>query len=78
LPNPPKWTKLKPGVSLTLDKSWGQRHRETTGLRPAFDTAAPSGRKEWVRQVTDAKTEDTRARRVAKVVAEVAALAGRG
>ena len=25
LPNPPKWAKLKPGVSLTLDKSWGQR-----------------------------------------------------
>ncbi|MFZ1468115.1 MAG: hypothetical protein WAT09_03960 [Paracoccaceae bacterium] len=26
MPNPPKWAKLKPGVSLTLDKSWGQRH----------------------------------------------------
>jgi hypothetical protein len=25
LPNPPKWAKLKPGVSLTLDKSRGQR-----------------------------------------------------
>lgn len=25
MPNPPDWAKLKPGVSLTLDKSWGQR-----------------------------------------------------
>ncbi|PIL22232.1 hypothetical protein P775_00270 [Puniceibacterium antarcticum] len=25
MPNPPKSAKLKPGVSLTLDKSWGQR-----------------------------------------------------
>ena len=27
MPNPPKWAKLKPGVSLTLDKSWGQRQK---------------------------------------------------
>ena len=27
LPNTPKSAKLKPGVSLRLDKSWGQRHR---------------------------------------------------
>ena len=26
MPNPPKRAKLKPGVSLTLDKSRGQRH----------------------------------------------------
>ena len=26
LPNPPKTAKLKAGVSLTLDKTWGQRH----------------------------------------------------
>jgi DNA invertase Pin-like site-specific DNA recombinase len=32
LPNPPKWAKLKPGVSLTLDKSWGQRQCQTSGL----------------------------------------------
>ena len=30
MPNPPKWAKLKPGVSLTLDKSWGQRHLQQT------------------------------------------------
>jgi hypothetical protein len=26
LPKPPEWAKLKLRVSLTLDKSWGQRH----------------------------------------------------
>jgi len=26
LPNTPKQAKLKPGASLTLEKSWGQRH----------------------------------------------------
>ena len=26
MPNPTKTAKLKLGVSLTLDKSWGQRH----------------------------------------------------
>jgi hypothetical protein len=38
------------------------------GLREAFDSAAPSRRKEWVRGVTEAKAEATRARRVAAVV----------
>lgn len=32
---PPKQAKLKPGVSLTLDKSWGQRHCETR--EPPFE-----------------------------------------
>jgi hypothetical protein len=39
------------------------------GLRAAFDAAAPSKRKEFVRQVEDAKTEDTRQRRIAKIIA---------
>jgi uncharacterized protein YdeI (YjbR/CyaY-like superfamily) len=42
-------------------------------LRAAFDAAAPSRRKEWVCQVTEAKAEDTRARRLAKMLTEVAA-----
>jgi hypothetical protein len=35
LPNPPKWAKLKLGVSLTLDKGWGQRQavREHLSIR---------------------------------------------
>jgi len=35
----------------------------------AFEKAAPSRRKEFVRQVEDAKTLETRERRIAKVVA---------
>jgi hypothetical protein len=38
------------------------------GVGDAFAKAAPSMRKEWVRQVVDAKGEDTRRRRVQKVV----------
>jgi hypothetical protein len=38
------------------------------GVREAFDAAAPSRRKEWVRGVDEAKAEATRARRVAAVV----------
>lgn len=34
----------------------------------AFDEAAPSRRKEFVRQVEDAKTAETRERRIAKIV----------
>lgn len=41
------------------------------GLRAAFDAAAPSRRKEWVRQVSEAKAPETRVRRLAKVVAEL-------
>jgi hypothetical protein len=44
---------------------------EAAGLRVAFDAASPSRRKEWVRQVSEAKGEETRARRLAKVVADV-------
>ena len=38
-------------------------------LLEAFEKAAPSRRKEFVRQVEDAKTLETRQRRIAKVVA---------
>ncbi len=31
LHNPPQWAKLKPGVSLKLDRTWGQRHWRTGG-----------------------------------------------
>ncbi len=43
----------------------------TAGLREAFDTSAASKRKEWVRQVAEAKAAATRTRRVEKVVGEV-------
>lgn len=41
------------------------------GARSAFDAAAPSRRKEFVRQVNDAKTQETRERRIAKIVDEL-------
>ncbi len=37
-------------------------------VRAAFDALAPSKRKEHVRQLTSAKTEETRDRRIAKIV----------
>jgi hypothetical protein len=41
---------------------------EAAALRTAFDGSAPSRRKEWVRQVEEAKTPATRERRVAKIL----------
>ncbi|QCR20838.1 YdeI/OmpD-associated family protein [Agrococcus sp. SGAir0287] len=45
---------------------------DAAGARAAFDALSPSRRKEHVRQVESAKAEDTRARRVAKVVESLA------
>ena len=39
------------------------------GVQQAFDALAPSRRKEHVRQVESAKADDTRQRRIAKIVA---------
>ncbi|WP_286690104.1 MULTISPECIES: YdeI/OmpD-associated family protein [unclassified Aeromicrobium] len=41
---------------------------DAAGLRAAFDALAPSRRKEHARSVADAKGDDTRARRVQKVL----------
>jgi bifunctional DNA-binding transcriptional regulator/antitoxin component of YhaV-PrlF toxin-antitoxin module len=41
------------------------------GVRKMFDAAAPSKRKEFVRQVEDAKTEETRGKRIEKIVASL-------
>ncbi len=41
------------------------------GASAAFEALAYSRRKEYVRQVTEAKTEETRTRRIAKIVAEL-------
>ena len=43
------------------------------GKSDAFSKAAPSRRKEWVRQVTEAKGDDTRRRRIAKIVESIPA-----
>ncbi len=41
---------------------------ERTGTRAAFEKLAPSKRKEFVRQLEDAKTDETRARRLTKII----------
>ena len=41
------------------------------GVTAVFDALAPSKRKEHVRQVTSAKAEETRQRRIAKIVASL-------
>lgn len=41
------------------------------GATEAFHASAPSKRKEFVRQVNDAKTAETRERRIAKIVADL-------
>ena len=41
------------------------------GARAAFDASSPSKRKEFVRQVEDAKTQETRDRRIAGIVAKL-------
>jgi hypothetical protein len=41
---------------------------EEGGVTAVFDALAPSKRKEHVRQVTSAKAEETRQRRIAKIV----------
>jgi antitoxin component of MazEF toxin-antitoxin module len=55
----PRNVELPEDLAAALEKSGG---------RLAFDKSAASKRKEFVRQVTDAKTQETRARRIEKIV----------
>lgn len=65
-------------VSVTLELDSGHREVEmpdaltkalaAAGLRDAFEALTYSKRKEFARQVAEAKTEETRAKRVAKVL----------
>jgi uncharacterized protein YdeI (YjbR/CyaY-like superfamily) len=43
------------------------------GARQTFDALAPSKRKEFVRQVEEAKTQETRGHRIEKIVASLSA-----
>jgi hypothetical protein len=45
---------------------------QAAGVQDAFDRLAPSQRKEHVRAINDAKTDETRTRRIAKVVERLA------
>lgn len=65
-------------VSVTLELDSGHREVEmpdaltkalaAAGLRDAFEALTYSKRKEFARQVAEAKAEETRAKRVAKVL----------
>ena len=44
---------------------------DAAGLRAAFESLAPSHRKEHVRAITGAKAQETRARRITKAVAMI-------
>jgi len=44
---------------------------EKPGATKAFDALAPSRRKEFVRQVNEAKAQETRQRRIANIVAQL-------
>lgn len=46
---------------------------KTKGAKAAFDALAPSKRKECVRQVVEAKAQETRERRIAKIIADLSA-----
>ncbi len=71
---------LKGGDAITVDIELDVAPREVVvpedfamaidaaGLRAAFDTLAFSHRKEHVRAIEDAKTADTRARRIGKAI----------
>jgi hypothetical protein len=55
----PRATEIPPDLKRALTKA---------KVLAAFEKAAPSRRKEFVRQVEDAKQPETRARRIAKIV----------
>ncbi len=71
---------LKGGDAITVDIELDLAPREITmpddfaraldeaGLRVIFDALAPSHRKEHVRAIEDAKTAETRARRIQKAI----------
>jgi hypothetical protein len=58
----PRDTAIPPDLKATLVNS---------KLLPAFEAMAPSRRREFVRQVEEAKTAETRERRIAKVVSSI-------
>ena len=55
----PRTVKVPDDLALALEEG---------DVTTVFDTLAPSKRKEYVRQVTSAKAEETRQRRITKIV----------
>jgi Bacteriocin-protection, YdeI or OmpD-Associated/Domain of unknown function (DUF1905) len=60
----PRSVELPEDLAAALEKS---------GVMAVFEKSAPSKRKEFVRQVLEAKSEETRARRIEKVVTQLKA-----
>jgi Bacteriocin-protection, YdeI or OmpD-Associated/Domain of unknown function (DUF1905) len=58
----PEVIEVPPDLQAALDKA---------GKSDVFSNAAPSRRKEWARQVAEAKGEDTRQRRIVKIVGAI-------
>jgi hypothetical protein len=59
----PRTVEIPPDLLAALSKK--------ASLKAAFDALAPSKRKEYVRQVVEAKAQETRERRIAKIVADL-------
>lgn len=55
----PRQVEVPPALADALDRA---------GLREAFDALAPSRRKEHARQVVEAKKDETRDRRIQKII----------
>ena len=55
----PRTVELPDDLAQALDEA---------GVTEAYNKSAPSARKEFVRQVESAKAQDTRERRIAKIV----------
>lgn len=74
---------IKAGDDIEVEISFDDQPREVevpealavaldaAGLREKFDKSAPSKRKEMARQVNEAKSDDTRQRRVDKIISEL-------
>jgi Bacteriocin-protection, YdeI or OmpD-Associated/Domain of unknown function (DUF1905) len=70
--------KAKDKITVTLELETTPRTVEVpddlaealskAGVRKMFDASAPSKRKEFVRQVEEAKTQETREKRIAKIL----------
>ena len=58
----PQVTEIPTDLLVALSKA---------GVKGTFDALAPSRRKEFVRQVVEAKAQETRERRIAKIVSEL-------
>lgn len=56
---------------VAVPEDFARAMEEVPGLRPAFDALAFTHRKEHVRAIEDAKTAQTRQRRIAKAVSMI-------